>query len=58
MAPPSASAPPRRPPASHRLWIMITPTAPRYAGLDGLRAVAVLIVVLYHLFPALSLIHI
>jgi peptidoglycan/LPS O-acetylase OafA/YrhL len=30
---------------------IITPR-PRYAGLDGLRAVAVALVVLYHLFPA------
>lgn len=34
---------------------MTTPSAPRYAGLDGLRALAVLLVVGFHLFPAWAL---
>jgi peptidoglycan/LPS O-acetylase OafA/YrhL len=31
----------------------LTPRAPRYAGLDGLRAIAVLTVMLFHLTPGL-----
>ena len=32
---------------------MTRPSSARLSGLDGLRAVAVLLVVVYHLFPAL-----
>ncbi|WOQ69285.1 acyltransferase family protein [Microbacterium limosum] len=47
-APPSASASPADGAAA-------APSAvPRYAGLDGLRAVAVALVVAYHLFPGLG----
>ncbi|MDO8383306.1 MAG: acyltransferase family protein [Microbacterium sp.] len=47
-----ASAPALDRPVAPALPVVSAPVSRRYAGLDGLRAIAVALVVAYHLFPA------
>ncbi|WP_100814416.1 acyltransferase family protein [Microbacterium lacus] len=47
-----ASAPALDRPVAPALPVVSAPVSGRYAGLDGLRAIAVALVVAYHLFPA------